>query len=143
MSLMVHGDSCAGAGVVCSISPGQTASGSVSRQHKKALSHALDERYDLRIDRQYSKMRELCVLSLGVPGTGEGFDYWGQSPEWWLLETSGLPFGLTGDMIREGTVGVPAGPDGSGSSAENAFLSHSYYPSPKKDHFAMTCPGHA
>ena len=37
---------------------------------------------------------------------GEGFDYWGQSPEWWLLETSGLPFGLTGDMIREGTVGV-------------------------------------
>ena len=22
---------------------------------------------------------------------GEGFDYWGQSPEWWLLETSGLP----------------------------------------------------
>ena len=30
---------------------------------------------------------------------------WGQSPEWWLLETSGLPFGLTGDMIREGTGG--------------------------------------
>lgn len=40
---------------------------------------------------------------------GEGFDYWGQSPEWWLLETSGLPFGLTGDMIREGTVGPDGG----------------------------------
>ena len=31
---------------------------------------------------------------------GEGYDYWGQSAEWWLLETSGIPYGLTGDMIR-------------------------------------------
>ena len=37
---------------------------------------------------------------------GEGFDYWGSTPEWWLLETSGLPFGMTGDMIREGAVGA-------------------------------------
>jgi hypothetical protein len=37
---------------------------------------------------------------------GEGFDYWGQSADWWLLEASGLPYGLTGDMIREGPVGV-------------------------------------
>ena len=36
---------------------------------------------------------------------GEGFDYWGQSADWWLLETSGLPYGLVGDMIREGLVG--------------------------------------
>ena len=30
---------------------------------------------------------------------GEGFDYQGTSADWWLLETSGLPYGLTGDMI--------------------------------------------
>ena len=36
---------------------------------------------------------------------GEGFDYWHQSADWWLLETSGLPYGLVGDMIREGPVG--------------------------------------
>ena len=35
-------------------------------------------------------------------------DYWGQDADWWLLETAGIPFGLTGDMIREG----PVGPDG-------------------------------
>ena len=30
---------------------------------------------------------------------GEGFDYQGTSADWWLLEASGLPYGLTGDMI--------------------------------------------
>jgi hypothetical protein len=40
---------------------------------------------------------------------GEGFDYWGQSADWWLLEASGIPFGLTGEMIRE----APIGPDAS------------------------------
>ena len=33
-------------------------------------------------------------------------DYWGQDADWWLLETAGIPFGLTGDMIREGPVGA-------------------------------------
>ena len=32
---------------------------------------------------------------------GEGFDYQSQPPEWWLLQTSGIPFGMMGDMIRE------------------------------------------
>jgi hypothetical protein len=36
---------------------------------------------------------------------GEGFDYWGQDADWWLVSVSGLPYGLTGDMIREGAVG--------------------------------------
>jgi hypothetical protein len=36
---------------------------------------------------------------------GEGFAYWEGSADWWLLEASGLPYGLTGDMIREGPVG--------------------------------------
>ena len=40
-------------------------------------------------------------------------DYWGQDADWWLLETAGIPFGLTGDMIREG----PVGPDGRENSA--------------------------
>ena len=36
---------------------------------------------------------------------GEGFDYWGQDADWWLLESSGIPWGLTGDMIRETQIG--------------------------------------
>ena len=32
---------------------------------------------------------------------GEGYDY-NESPEYWLVEVSGLPFGLMGDMMREG-----------------------------------------
>ena len=44
---------------------------------------------------------------------GEGFDYWGQSADWWLLEASGIPFGLTGEMIRES----PIGPDGGQNTA--------------------------
>ena len=36
---------------------------------------------------------------------GEGVAYWEQDAEWWLLEVSGIPWGLTGDMIREGPVG--------------------------------------
>ena len=51
---------------------------------------------------------------------GEGFDYWGSTPEWWLLETSGLPFGITGDMIREGTTGG-TGP-GKGCPDPNRWL---------------------
>ena len=35
----------------------------------------------------------------------EDFDYWGQTADWWLLEASGIPYGLTGDMIRHGAVG--------------------------------------
>ena len=34
---------------------------------------------------------------------GESVDYWNSSPEWWLLEVSGIPFGIFGDMIREGS----------------------------------------
>ena len=51
---------------------------------------------------------------------GEGFDYWGSTPEWWLLETSGLPFGVTGDMIREGTTGGNA--RGQGCPDPNRWL---------------------
>jgi hypothetical protein len=35
----------------------------------------------------------------------EDFDYWDMSADWWLLEASGIPYGLTGDMIRHGAVG--------------------------------------
>ena len=38
---------------------------------------------------------------------GEGFNYSadsldGHGPDWWLLEVSGIPFGLTGEMLEEG-----------------------------------------
>ena len=33
---------------------------------------------------------------------GEGYDYRGSSPAYWMVEVSGLPFGLTGDMMHEG-----------------------------------------
>jgi hypothetical protein len=42
-------------------------------------------------------------------------------PHRWLLETSGLPFGLTGDMIREGAVG-PGGGKGSCCPDPNRWL---------------------
>ena len=32
---------------------------------------------------------------------GEGFDY-NESPEYWLIEVSGIPFGLTGEMLQGG-----------------------------------------
>jgi hypothetical protein len=36
-----------------------------------------------------------------VPITdGEGFNYEAATPEYWLVEISGLPFGLTSDMLR-------------------------------------------
>eukprot|EP01052_Picozoa_sp_SAG31_P007322 SAG31_NODE_348_length_17296_cov_5.089482_13_plen_305_part_00 len=59
----------------------------------------------------------LTILVLCCP-----VQYWGQSPEWWLLETSGLPFGLTGDMIREGTVGVPTGQHPNGGCASTGCV---------------------
>lgn len=31
---------------------------------------------------------------------GEGFDYDGATPDFWLVEISGIPFGLTSDMLR-------------------------------------------
>jgi hypothetical protein len=37
---------------------------------------------------------------------GEGLNYWQNSADWWLLEASGIPYGLMGDMIREGAAGV-------------------------------------
>ena len=33
---------------------------------------------------------------------GEGFDYEAMSPEQWLVECSGIPFGLMGDMLQDG-----------------------------------------
>lgn len=33
---------------------------------------------------------------------GEGFDYQNTSPEYWLTEISGIPFGLTGEMLQDG-----------------------------------------
>jgi hypothetical protein len=33
---------------------------------------------------------------------GEGFNYDAMSPEQWLVETSGIPFGLMGDMLQDG-----------------------------------------
>ena len=50
-----------------------------------------------------SRLDRACRLANGRCCS---FDYWGQDADWWLLETSGLPFGLTGDMIREGPVGA-------------------------------------
>ena len=35
---------------------------------------------------------------------GEGYDYLGSDPDYWLVETSGLPFGLMGDMMHAGHV---------------------------------------
>ena len=34
---------------------------------------------------------------------GEGYDY-NEEPDYWLVEVSGIPFGLMGDMMREGNV---------------------------------------
>eukprot|EP01052_Picozoa_sp_SAG31_P003593 SAG31_NODE_140_length_22731_cov_10.941410_17_plen_213_part_00 len=53
---------------------------------------------------------------------GEGFDYWGQSADWWLLEVSGLIFGLTGDMIREGAVGAGGGKSSAACPDPNRWL---------------------
>jgi hypothetical protein len=33
---------------------------------------------------------------------GEGFDYENSSPEYWLVEMSGIPFGLFGEMLEHG-----------------------------------------
>ena len=33
---------------------------------------------------------------------GEGFNYDAMTPEQWLVETSGIPFGLMGDMLQDG-----------------------------------------
>ncbi len=33
---------------------------------------------------------------------GEGYDYEGQPPDYWLTEISGIPFGLMGDMLQHG-----------------------------------------
>ena len=33
---------------------------------------------------------------------GEGFDYEGSRPDYWLVEISGIPFGLMGDMLHRG-----------------------------------------
>lgn len=33
---------------------------------------------------------------------GEGFDYEGTAPDYWLVEISGIPFGLMGDMLHRG-----------------------------------------
>ena len=33
---------------------------------------------------------------------GEYFDYAGSGPDYWLVETSGLPFGLMGEMLQDG-----------------------------------------
>jgi len=33
---------------------------------------------------------------------GEGFDYEGTAPDYWLIEISGIPFGLMGDMLHRG-----------------------------------------
>lgn len=33
---------------------------------------------------------------------GEGFDYNHESPDYWLVEVSGIPFGLMGDMLQDG-----------------------------------------
>jgi len=33
---------------------------------------------------------------------GEGFKYDAMSPEQWLVECSGIPFGLMGDMLEGG-----------------------------------------
>ena len=41
--------------------------------------------------------------------SSQGYDYWGQSADWWLLEASGIPFGLTGEMIRESPIGPGGG----------------------------------
>ena len=35
---------------------------------------------------------------------GEGYDYRGSSPAYWMVEVSGIPFGLMGDMMHEGHV---------------------------------------
>ena len=35
---------------------------------------------------------------------GEGYDYQGSSPAYWLVEVSGIPYGLMGDMMHEGHV---------------------------------------
>lgn len=34
---------------------------------------------------------------------GEGYDY-NEEPDYWLVEVSGIPFGLMGDMMREGNL---------------------------------------
>ena len=34
---------------------------------------------------------------------GEGYDY-NEEADYWLVEVSGLPFGLMGDMMREGNL---------------------------------------
>jgi len=33
---------------------------------------------------------------------GEYFDYAGAPPDYWLVETSGIPFGLMGEMLQDG-----------------------------------------
>jgi hypothetical protein len=33
---------------------------------------------------------------------GEYFDYFGASPDYWLVEISGIPFGLMGEMLQDG-----------------------------------------
>jgi len=35
---------------------------------------------------------------------GEGYDYQSSKPPYWLVEISGVPFGLMGDMMHEGHV---------------------------------------
>ena len=32
---------------------------------------------------------------------GEGFNY-NESPDYWLVEISGIPYGLTGEMLQDG-----------------------------------------